>query len=187
MKSALILKCSVHHRERANRHLRELADHDHLTGLVVMRIAHDRIERALAWAERHGDLAAVLFIDLDGFKAVNDDHGHDVGDELLRRVAATITGSVRNVDTVARFAGDEFIVVMSELRSRDDAQRVSENILQAIGKPYAIDGRRLRISASIGIALARGKQVSVDELIKRADGAMYQAKGAGKNRYVVHD
>lgn len=178
---------SVYHRERANRHLRELADHDQLTGLVVMRIAHDRIERALAWAERHGDLAAVLFIDLDGFKAVNDDYGHDTGDELLRRVATTLTRNVRDVDTVARFGGDEFIVVLSELYSREDARGIAAGILREIALPMEIDGQQIRISASIGIALARGKRLAVDQLIKQADDAMYRAKRAGKNRYEIYE
>ncbi len=177
---------SVYHRERANRHLRELADHDQLTGLVVMRIAHDRVERALAWAERHGDLAAVLFIDLDGFKAVNDEYGHDTGDELLREVAGTLERNVRDVDTVARFGGDEFIVVLSELYSREDAKGIADGILREIGLPIEIDGHQIRISASIGIVLSRGKRVTVDELIKRADDAMYRAKKAGKNRYEIH-
>lgn len=178
---------SVYHRERANRHLRELADHDPLTGLVVMRIAHDRIGRAQVWAERHGDLAAVLFIDLDGFKAVNDSHGHNTGDALLRRVAATLARNVRAVDTVARFGGDEFIVVLSELYSRADAQGIADNILREVAKPVEINGVRIGISASIGIALARDTSVSVDELIRRADEAMYRAKRAGKNRYLIHD
>ena len=177
---------SVYNREDANRRLRYLADHDQLTGLVVMRVAYDRIERALAWAERHDDLAAVMFIDLDGFKQVNDKLGHDSGDELLRRVAANLAGCVRDVDTVARFGGDEFLVVLTGLRTPADAENVAANILRAIDRVYEIDGQPVRTSASIGIALSRGQRYSVDEMVHRADDAMYRAKQAGKNRYLVH-
>ena len=174
---------SVHNREDANRRLRYLADHDQLTGLVVMRVAYDRIDRALAWAARHDNLSAVMFIDLDGFKQINDELGHDFGDELLRRIGSTLAGSVRDVDTVARFGGDEFLVVLTELGSRDDVETIAANLLRNIGQVHEIGDRQVQVSASIGIALCDGNRHTVDEVIHQADDAMYRAKRAGKNRY----
>ena len=178
---------SVHNRENANLRLRHLADHDQLTGLVVMRLAYDRIERALAWARRHNDLSAVMFIDLDGFKQVNDELGHNSGDELLRRIAASLAGCVREVDTVARFGGDEFVVVLTGLRTIADIEKIATSMLREIGRTHEIDGKQIRIGASIGIALGRDEGLTVDEIIHRADDAMYRAKRDGGNRFAIHD
>ncbi len=178
---------SVYDREFANRQLKHLANHDALTGLVAMHVARDRIELAIAWAKRNNVIAAVLFIDLDGFKQVNDRYGHDTGDKLLCRVADTITRYVREVDTVARFGGDEFLVVLSDLYTAEGANRVATNILDAINKPVKIGNEEIQIGASIGISLYREGSIPVDDLIRQADDAMYEAKRAGKNCFLMHE
>lgn len=166
--------------------LSRLAYRDPLTELPNRLLLQDRLQQAIVEAQREGGGLAVLFLDLDGFKAVNDGRGHDVGDLLLQQVAARLTESVRASDTVSRLGGDEFVVVMRHLEG--DAAGVfaaAGKILQRLGAPYRLKGDETRISASIGVALFPEHALDPEGLIKRADDAMYRGKLAGKNRVCV--
>ncbi|CUW40159.1 putative diguanylate phosphodiesterase [Magnetospirillum sp. XM-1] len=167
----------------AQRHILRLAHYDVLTDLPNRVLFQDRLERAVVHALRHDRLAALLFLDLDGFKKVNDTMGHRAGNELLKEVAVRLRGCVRMTDTIARLGGDEFTVILDEISSAGDAAVVAEKILAALRAPIAIDGREVFIGTSIGISLFPADGQSGDELLKQADTAMYQAKAAGKGRF----
>jgi len=160
-----------------------LACHDFLTDLPNAVLLRDRITQAIALARRHDKQLAVLFIDLDGFKPVNDLLGHAVGDELLRSVALRLKRAVRNSDTVSRNGGDEFVVLLSEIVHAGDAAVSAEKIIAAIAAPYEVLGRKLHVTASAGVAVYPIHGAGAEALLKSADVAMYQAKGSGGNSY----
>lgn len=161
-----------------------LAQHDPLTGLPNRSLFEDRFSQALKRSERQGTELAVLFCDLDGFKLINDLHGHQVGDAVLTEVAARLSAGRRAQDTVARFGGDEFVLLLSDQDdARAAAQWVGEQCLQAVAQPYVIDGMEMVLGVSIGVATHRGGG-SAAHLLTLADAAMYQAKRAGKGRLV---
>ncbi len=173
-------------RKRAERRVERLAFFDQLTGLPNRRLLTDRLQRAMVKSARTHSQGALLFIDLDNFKDINDTLGHDKGDQLLEQVATRLTAAVRESDTVARFGGDEFVVMLHELGiSAHDAAReaegVAQKILAALNRSYSLAGSAHYSTPSIGVALFEGYQLSVDDLLKRADLAMYQAKSAGRN------
>ncbi|GAB4180930.1 MAG: hypothetical protein Kow00100_22750 [Geothermobacteraceae bacterium] len=195
-------------RARSEKRLAELAQFDHLTGLPNRVLLQDRLEQSLALARRNGQTLAVLFLDLDRFKIINDTLGHAAGDRLLQsvaerlnaclepaeeavlehkaclmRVAERLRGNLRRSDTVARLGGDEFVVVLSSIVREDDAALVARRILAEVRKPIALDEREIYTTASIGIALFPGDAQSVEDLIRLADVAMYQAKDGGGDRY----
>lgn len=159
------------------------AEHDALTGLANRVRFHQRLDQALASVHVQGELCAVLYIDLDGFKAINDRHGHAVGDSLLQMAARRLEGCVRSTDTVARFGGDEFGIVLAKLHSSQDCERVALKVLDVLAKPFDLDGCVVRISASVGAALFPLHGENGQDLLKYADQAMYAAKHAGKNRF----
>jgi diguanylate cyclase (GGDEF)-like protein/PAS domain S-box-containing protein len=160
-----------------------LAYSDALTGLPNRQLFHDRLNMALAQAYRQLGKVALLFLDLDGFKAVNDNLGHDAGDLLLKQVAGRLKECVRNTDTVARLGGDEFTVVL-HIREKADAEQVAQKILVAVRAPYNLNGKIAdKVGVSIGIALYPQDASQAADLIKKADGAMYSAKQSGKNAY----
>jgi len=175
--------------------LRELAFHDALTGLPNRLMLNDRIHQTMAASKRSGLFGAVMFIDLDNFKSLNDAHGHDVGDLLLKDVARRLTECVRAMDTVARLGGDEFVVMLSELcadrhESAEQAAAVAEKIRASLGVPYRLLVSRPDqadsivehyCSVSIGAVLFVNHETSQIDLLKHADAAMYQAKDAGRN------
>ena len=173
-------------RKEAAQQIERLAFYDALTSLPNRRMLGDRLQRAMAGVARSGLQGALLFIDLDNFKDLNDTLGHDTGDQLLLQVAQRLTGCVRAVDTVARFGGDEFVVLVEGL-SADAAQASAESALVAshiattLGKPYVLGSTSHHSTPSIGIALFGQQTCSVDDLLKQADLAMYQAKAAGRN------
>lgn len=175
-------------RRQAEDEIRQMAFHDHLTQLPNRRLLFDRMNQLLSASVRHGRYSALLFLDLDGFKGLNDSHGHDRGDRLLREVAKRLQDSIRQEDTVARWAGDEFIVMLSELSSdAEEAKRrasaVAEKILAGLAQDYDLDGLTYRCTASLGMTLfGRGKE-PLDDIIKRADHLMYQAKASGRNTF----
>jgi diguanylate cyclase (GGDEF)-like protein len=171
-------------RQRLHQLLAERALHDGLTGLPNRVLLFDRIEHALGLATRSERPLALLFIDLDGFKAVNDRLGHHAGDQLLVAVAARICEAVRKADTVARLGGDEFVVLCEELVDAHHPIRIAERVIAGLNQPFALGGGSISISASVGVA-ATGGSDSADELLMRADIAMYAAKQQGPGRYEI--
>ena len=173
-------------RKAAEEEIRLLAFYDPLTGLPNRRLMTDRLQHSLAASARSGTGGALLFVDLDNFKDLNDTQGHELGDQLLRQVAARLTGCVRMGDTVARLGGDEFIVLLEGLsphaaEAAAQAETVGRTVLAALSQSYLLGGLSHHSACSIGIALYADARGSVDELLKHGDMAMYQAKGAGRN------
>ncbi|MBK5937611.1 MULTISPECIES: diguanylate cyclase domain-containing protein [Halorhodospira] len=162
--------------ERSQEQMRHMALHDHLTGLANRALLLDRLEKALEWARRNRESVALLFIDLNHFKPINDEHGHEVGDRVLQELATRLTGAVREVDTVARHGGDEFVILLEGVDSRRAAERVADNIVASLDEPVTVNGLAFPVSLSIGIALYPEHGSSADELQRVADDAMYAAK-----------
>lgn len=159
------------------------ARHDALTGLPNRILFQDRFGQVIDSARRHGQLAGVLYLDLDGFKAVNDQHGHAVGDQLLCQVAQRLTGCMREEDTVSRFGGDEFGIVLAQAVRPQDCEQAARKILQALAQPFDLDGLTVQVTASVGAALFPTHGSDIAELVAHADAAMYAAKNAGKNQF----
>jgi diguanylate cyclase (GGDEF)-like protein/PAS domain S-box-containing protein len=158
-----------------------LAQHDALSGLANRALLNDRLSHAITAAERHRGKLAVLFVDLDRFKQINDSLGHDVGDRLLKAVALRLLACVRSSDTVGRLGGDEFVVVLSEVAHCEDAAISADKLLLALSLPYNIDAHTVHVTASIGIAAYPDDGVNTEALLKNADVAMYHAKESGRN------
>ena len=177
------LQEEVFERMQAEQRIWHVAHHDSLTGLPNRALLHDRLQQALAKAQRSRHRVAVMFLDLDRFKSVNDSLGHAVGDELLKYVAARLTGVVRAVDTVSRLGGDEFVIVLEEAGSPDDVVQVAEKIIGALAPEVSIGGHRLRATPSIGISVFPDDATEAFALMKNADTAMYHAKAAGRNNF----
>jgi diguanylate cyclase (GGDEF)-like protein len=161
--------------------------HDPLTGLANRRLFFDRLDLARARARRSGGVLGVLFMDLDGFKAINDSLGHEAGDEVLVTVAGRLRAAMRAADTLARLGGDEFAVLCEDLTGRDDLIRIAERLTKAVGEPFQVEGTPVSVGMSIGIAVAAQPSASPDELLRQADAAMYRAKSAGKRRWQLFD
>ncbi len=160
---------------------------DGLTRLPNRLLFNDRLETTLREAHRTGEMFAVLFVDLDRFKSINDSLGHSVGDEVLTAVARRLHGSVRSSDTVARYAGDEFTIILRHIIQRDDVLRIADKIVRLMDAPLMlVDGSELHITASIGISFYPDDASSGEQLLKHADVAMYNAKGKGRNGYQVY-
>ncbi|MDJ0790400.1 MAG: EAL domain-containing protein [Acidimicrobiia bacterium] len=180
---AVVLAAVAIRRKRADARLGYLAQYDQLTGLINRTLFHDRLNGALTRARRDGGLVTVMFLDIDGFKGINDRFGHAVGDELLRQVAARLVSVLRESDSVARIGGDEFTVVLEGGKRVEDAGQVASKILRAIGTPFLVGDRELAVTTSIGIAVYPVDGNTAEDLVKGADTAMYQAKAAGRNTY----
>jgi diguanylate cyclase (GGDEF)-like protein/PAS domain S-box-containing protein len=174
-------------RKQSDMMLTHMALHDSLTGLPNRTLALDRLALALARTERHPSSVAVLFLDLDRFKVINDSLGHNVGDELLVAVASRLREAVRPSDTVARIGGDEFVVVCEDIGDVEDAARIAERIAEALSRSFELTGDEVILSTSIGIALSSGHEDAPEDLLRDADSAMYRAKEEGRNRYEVFD
>jgi len=159
--------------------LRSLAHHDDLTGLPKRSLLYDRLDLAIAHSFREASHLALLFLDLDHFKTVNDAFGHGCGDGLLVELASRLRGSVRAGDTVARLGGDEFVVLLNNVTGREDAARVAAKVLHAVQAPYRLDGHEVAITASVGMSLYPGDGTSTDQLVRSADAAMYRDKQQG--------
>jgi len=172
----------VSERKRSEEKMVELAYYDNLTGLPNRTLFYDRLTQEIKKAHRAGLKMAVLYIDLDKFKEVNDTLGHSMGDVLLKETARRINGCVREADTVARLGGDEFIIILSELDDASSIERVAENILHKLAEPFQLVDEVAYVSASMGITLYPDDATGVEELLKDADQAMYVAKNAGRNR-----
>ncbi len=179
-------------RKRAEAEIQRLAFYDELTGLPNRRLLMDRLERAATASLRDGSHGALLFLDLDNFKGINDTMGHEWGDRLLVQVGQRLAASVRATDTVARLGGDEFVVVIQGLNPQAseaavEAEAVAQKVLLALNQPYLVDGSEMHSTPSIGIALFSNLQLPAQELLKRADLAMYQAKAQGRNTLCFFD
>jgi diguanylate cyclase (GGDEF)-like protein/PAS domain S-box-containing protein len=161
--------------------------HDPLTGLANRRLFLDRLDLAQARVSRGGHFLGLLFIDLDGFKAINDELGHDAGDEVLITVADRLRACLRAADTLARFGGDEFAVLCEDMVGPGVAVEIARRLAAAAAEPLEIDGDVVELAASIGIAVSTEPAESLDELLRRADSAMYQAKRAGKGQWRLFD
>jgi diguanylate cyclase (GGDEF)-like protein/PAS domain S-box-containing protein len=179
----LAMVTDITERKRAEDHLVYLAHHDSLTGLPNRTLFNDRLQQSLIDAARRERVVAVLFMDLDRFKTINDTLGHEVGDVLLRAVSGRLKDCIRTGDTVARLGGDEFIVLLPGVGHADDVGRIAQKILDVFDQPFSIDGREFFVTTSIGITLYPFDGKDVDGLVKNADVAMYRAKEQGRNSY----
>ncbi|MHB8914634.1 MAG: diguanylate cyclase domain-containing protein [Thiobacillus sp.] len=169
--------------EKGRSRMAHLAQHDALTDLPNRILLSDRLTQAISLADRHGKQFALMFLDLDRFKEINDSLGHAVGDQLLQSVAKRLTGVVRSSDTVCRLGGDEFIILLAEIEHPGDAEFSAENILAALKESHRIDQFELQVTVSIGISIYPQHGQNMESLVKHADAAMYQAKAFGRNNY----
>jgi diguanylate cyclase (GGDEF)-like protein len=165
------------------RQMAHSAEHDFLTGLPNRMLLNDRIGQAIALAKRHATKVAVLFLDLDGFKHINDSLGHPVGDKLLQSVAKRLVDCIRGSDSVSRQGGDEFVVLLLDLEHAEDAAITARRMLQAVAQPHSIDQHDLHVTASIGVSVYPDDALDAETLIKNADTAMYQAKENGRRSF----
>lgn len=165
--------------------LESLALYDPLTGVANRRLLLDRMSMAIAHARRSKMGMAVMYIDLDGFKQINDSLGHATGDLLLKSVALRLIAAIRAEDTVARWGGDEFVILLPHIQATIDSARMAEKIIDAVAQPYAIGGHTVRVTISVGIGIHPDHGVEPNTLLKAADDAMYAAKRAGKNAYRI--
>jgi two-component system cell cycle response regulator len=173
------------HLEHYSLEMESLAMHDALTGLPNRRLLMDRLSLSITHAHRNKRTMAVMYLDLDGFKQVNDTLGHDVGDKLLNMVAARLAAAVRQEDTVARLGGDEFVIALWELIHADGLARLVSKVIQAVSQPYVINGHTVSVTTSVGVSIYPTHGDDADTLMKNADLALYEAKRAGKNDYRI--
>ena len=178
----------VTERHLANEQLRHAALHDNLTGLPNRSLFSALLERAVARTLRHpDDRFAVLFLDIDRFKVINDSLGHLVGDQLLQAIAHRIRGPLRSGDVVARIGGDEFTILADDVAQAEDAVAVADVVQNALKDPFVLNGHEICVSASIGIAIGSIHYQRGEDVLRDADIAMYRAKALGKNRYQLFE
>ena len=174
-------------RQRSEERLYHQANFDALTGIANRTLFFDRLNTTLEHVKRHGNTLAILFIDIDGFKDVNDTYGHSAGDQLLAQIARALKESVRAEDTVARLGGDEFAILMPRLDKSRDVTHLASKVLKAIAQPFQVDDGEVVVSASVGVALSSDSGNDSARLVKCADMAMFRAKKHGKNGFHVFD
>lgn len=180
------VKHDISERKRLEAKLNRMAHYDELTGLPNRSLLFDRLQQAVARAQRNDEIIALLFIDLDGFKQVNDSCGHETGDGLLAEVASRITFCIRSTDTAARIGGDEFVVILSDIHHSNDAERIAGKLTEVLAQAFDIGDHCCHITASIGVSLFPEHGNDVEALLNRADKAMYSAKKAGKNAWQTY-
>lgn len=197
----VVVSRDVTERMKSEEKIYNLAFYDALTQLPNRRLLTDRLEQAMAASKRSGEHGAVMLLDLDNFKALNDIHGHSTGDALLKEVGRRITTCLRETDTVARFGGDEFVLILGQLdkdraESNIQSNMVAEKVRELLAKPYALQQQMIggaesvvtyHCSASIGVVLFINHEFSIEDVLKQADIAMYQAKRAGRNSIQYYD
>jgi diguanylate cyclase (GGDEF)-like protein/PAS domain S-box-containing protein len=177
------LQKEVEEREKIAVELKFHANHDSLTGLPSLRLCKDRLEQSLAESRRNKQMSAVMFVDLDGFKLINDTHGHECGDIVLKTIADRIRVEIRETDTVARIGGDEFLVILSNMSAISITQRVAAKLIEQISKVILYGSEEIEVGASIGIAIYPDDGTTSEEMIQQADKAMYLVKHSGKNNF----
>ncbi len=184
---AVVAHENITERKLAEEATAHLALHDPLTDLPNRRLLRDRLENSLSRAAREGTAVAVLYLDLEGFKAVNDELGHEAGDRLLVAVAGRLRRCLRGTDTASRLGGDEFVVVLEGVRGGGEALALAERLAGALGEPYPVGGAERTLTASMGVALsAHPHQEDPEELLRSADLAMYRSKREGEGRVSLH-
>jgi len=180
------LYIEVKTRKSLEEKMKHMATHDELTGLANRVLLKDRIRTAISLHQRQSLQMAVLFIDLDGFKTINDTYGHDVGDELLVEVANRLSNCVRQSDTIVRFGGDEFVLLLTGLHNKNEAAFIGDKVLKYVQQPFKLSVIKANIGCSIGIAMYPDDGLTDTDLLKEADTLMYKVKAAGKNHYVFN-
>lgn len=178
-----VLATDVSERKALENDLAHRASHDPLTGLPNRALFEDRLEQALERSKRHQTVLAVMYLDIDRFKNINDKLGHQMGDEVLKAFAGRLVECVRTTDTVARLGGDEFVIILDELDAANDAERVAHKVLTALQPAFRPDGATVSATASIGLAICEPGQYEAGALLARADAALYRAKAEGRNRW----
>ena len=178
-----LLREEIKERQKMAAELEFLANHDALTGLPSLRLCKDRLAQSLAESRRNKQISAVMFVDLDRFKEVNDKHGHEYGDAVLKIVADRIRAEIRETDTVARIGGDEFVVILSSVPGLEVIERVATLLIDQIAQPIRVDRQDVEVSASVGISIYPENGNTPEELIRQADRAMYRVKDSGKNSF----
>jgi diguanylate cyclase (GGDEF)-like protein len=166
-------------------HLSHVAEHDLLTNLPNRALLADRLVQSILLAKRHGSKLALMFLDIDHFKRINDSMGHAIGDKLLQSVARRLQASVRISDTVSRHGGDEFVVLLPEIGDVQSVTHFAEKLIKSVGEPHFISGQELRVTLSIGISICPDDGVDANVLMRNADMAMYKAKRSGRNSYEI--
>ncbi|MFV2061790.1 MAG: putative bifunctional diguanylate cyclase/phosphodiesterase, partial [Gammaproteobacteria bacterium] len=184
--TSLVLAAAISERYIAETNMRHLAQHDHLTGLSNRIALTDRIEYAINLADRQKKSFALLFLDVDRFKVINDSLGHPVGDEMLKQISLRLLGCVRKEDTVSRLGGDEFVILVSEITRPEEITKVAKKIINAIREPINIKNTELHTSVSVGICIYPEDGKNVDTLLKHADIAMYRAKDIGRDTHLFY-
>lgn len=174
-------------KKEAEEKIRHMAQHDVLTGLPNRLLFKDRLQQAISRAKRSDESLAVLFFDLDRFKEINDSQGHEVGDQLLIEVSRRVRGMLRETDTLSRFGGDEFVVIQTDVHSKEDSEILAKRILGQFLFPFSVGEQMLRTSASIGITLCPQDDTDPDQLLRNADLAMYKAKAEGRNNFCFYE
>jgi diguanylate cyclase (GGDEF)-like protein len=185
-----ILRRQVHQQtkiiRRSEARFRHMAEHDGLTGLPVRNVLLERLELALDEIKRQANSLALLMVDVDNFKHINDTLGHAVGDQVLITIGARLQESLRSTDTVARMGGDEFTVLLTGLNSPEEAQRLASQLVSKISESMVFQGIRVEVSVSVGVATYPEGGSDMKTLLRNSDAALYQAKGRGRNCYQMH-